>query len=85
MSIFEYDEERHMEQEREAARADGMEAGRAVGKAEAVLELLEDIEPVPGKLRSRIMAETNLALLRRWHKLSARASSLDQFTREMDQ
>ena len=57
----------------------------AVEQAEAVLELLEDLEPVPGKLRSRIMAETNLALLRRWHKLSARASSLDQFTREMDQ
>ena len=44
----------------------------AVEQAEAVLELLEDLEPVPGKLRSRIMAETNLALLRRWHKLSAR-------------
>lgn len=33
MSIFEYDEELHMQQERAAAREDGLEEGRELGLA----------------------------------------------------
>lgn len=41
MSIFEYDEELHMRQEREASRQDGLEEGRAQGLAQGLGQGLE--------------------------------------------
>ncbi|MDO5346429.1 MAG: Rpn family recombination-promoting nuclease/putative transposase [Lachnospiraceae bacterium] len=64
-------------------RAEGREEGRAEGKAEAVIELLEEIGAVPETLRSRIMKEKDLEVLKRWHRLSARADSLEDFLEKM--
>ena len=61
----------------------GVEAGRAEGKAEgtaeAILELLEDLDVIPAALRKRILSETNLTLLKKWHKEAARAGTLPEF------
>ena len=77
-----------LREERAEGKAEGREAGReeghALGKAESVLELLEDCGTVPEELKERILTERDLDCLRRWHKLAARAASVEQFTKEME-
>lgn len=57
----------------------GMEQGIVQGKAEAILELLEECGEVPKNLRNTILEETNLERLRAWLKLSAKAGSIEEF------
>ena len=57
----------------------GREEGKAEGKAEAVLELLEDIGEPSEMLRNYIMKQTDLEVLRRWHKIAAKADSIKDF------
>lgn len=57
----------------------GMEQGIAQGKAEAILELLEEFGEVPKDLRKAVLEETNLERLRAWLKLSAKAGSIEEF------
>lgn len=71
MSIFEYDEEKHMRLERRDAKAEG--------KAESVIEFLEELDTVPEKLKNRIMEENDLTLLSDWLKKAARAESIEGF------
>ena len=71
MSIFEYDEEEHMRLERRDAKAEG--------KAESVIELLEELGMVPEKLKNRIMEESDLTLIKDWHIKAARAESIEGF------
>ena len=49
------------------------------GKAESIIELLEEFEPVPQELREAIMREKNMDTLSIWHRLSAKVESLDEF------
>ena len=93
MSIYEYDEEDHKRILREEGREEGWEEGRKEGKiegriegkiegkAESVLELLEELGSVPAGLRERIMQERDLDVLRRLHRLAARAENLEEFVR----
>lgn len=74
MSIFEYNEEEEMKK----IRADEY----SVRKAEYVLDLLEDVGEIPAGLRERILSETDLTLLKKWHKLAAKARTVREF---MDQ
>ena len=53
--------------------------GRAEGKAEAVIELLEDLGELSNSLKTCIMEQTDLELLRKWHKAAARAESIEEF------
>jgi len=53
--------------------------GRAEERAEAVIELLEDIGVLSESLRNHIMEQTDLELLRRWHKAAANAESIEEF------
>lgn len=57
----------------------GMEQGIAQGKAEDILELLEECGEVPKNLRNTILEETDLERLRAWLKLSAKAGSIEEF------
>ena len=57
----------------------GREEGKAEGKAEAVLELLEDIGEPSEMLRNYIMKQTDLEILRGWHKVAAKADSIKDF------
>lgn len=43
------------------------------------MELLEEIGELPLSLRKLIMEQTDLEVLRRWHKLAARAESIEDF------
>ena len=57
--------------------------GKAEGKAEAILELLEDYGTITAELEGRISAERDLEILKKWHKLAAKADSIEQFEAEM--
>lgn len=71
VSIYEYDEERHMKTL--------YEEGKTEGKAESIMELLEDLGVVPQAVKKRIGEERNLATLGKWLKTAARASSVEEF------
>ena len=53
-------------------------------RIEAILELLQEIGTVSGDLHEKIKEETNLAVLRKWHKLASQSESIEQFTRQID-
>ena len=57
--------------------------GRIEAKAEAILELLEVLGPVPGHLSAKIRSETDLELLKKWLRLAARSTSVQQFINNM--
>ena len=51
----------------------------AAGKAEAVLEFLEEFGPVPEELRERILKEEDPNVLSSYIKLAARCKSTEEF------
>lgn len=57
--------------------------GKQEGKAEAVLELLEDLGTVPQELKKIILEQSNLDILRRWLKLAAKAETIEEFKEKM--
>lgn len=57
--------------------------GKAEGKAEFVLELLAEYGEIPESVRGKILQETDLEKLARWHKLAAKAESIEQFVEAM--
>lgn len=79
MSIFEYNEEEELKK----IRADERELGKAEGKAEDILSLLEKLGPVPASLHERIMSETSLELLGQWLIDAARADSVEAFAKRL--
>lgn len=78
-------EERYMlfeellQDERNEAKAEGKAEGKVEAKVEDVLELLEDLGPVPEELVIRISSERNFDILKKYHKLAARAKSVEDF------
>ena len=87
MLWYEYDEEEHIASEKKLSysegKADGKKEGKAEGKAEerqlAILELLEEFGEVPEKVREAILQQQDLDVLRRWHKLAAKAETFGAF------
>lgn len=77
MGIFEYDARLHDQ----VLREEGWIEGKAEGKAEYVLDLLEELEPVPMELRSEILSQKDMDILKVWHKAAARAGSLEEWKR----
>lgn len=59
--------------------------GIAKGKVEDIIDLLSDYGDISEELKNRIFAETDLDVLKRWHKLSARVSSIEEFEQSMNQ
>ncbi len=88
-----------MEVEREEAYEDGVEAGKAAGMAagmaagqtlgdlnrsrQSILDLLEDLGEIPEDIQSRIHAEEDTQILRRWHKAAAKAVSFETFREQL--
>ena len=58
---------------------EGKLEGRQEDRTEAILELLNEIGPVPQELSDAIMSECNMDVLKKWHKISAKAQSIDEF------
>lgn len=53
--------------------------GKAEGKAEDILELLEEVGIVSDELRETVLSQRNLEILRKWHKLAARVETIEEF------
>lgn len=91
MKIFEREEMlinqgRKLEQEKtrkaeERAEAAEQKAKVAEQKAKAtdILELLQEYGLVPEWLEKKIMEEKSISVLKEWHKVSARAESIEEF------
>ena len=75
MLWYEYDEEEHIASEKEISRAEGKAEERQL----AILELLEEFGEVPEKVREAILQQQDLDVLRRWHKLAAKAETFETF------
>ena len=67
-------------------RAEGIQIGEAKGRVEGraygILEFLEDFGSLSDSLRSLIMSQTDLDILKQWNKLAARAESIEDFARK---
>ena len=79
MSIFEYDQEAHMK----CVRQEGYEDGKTEGKAEDILELLEELGDIPKEICDKISAEKDLQQLKKWVKLAAKSNTIAQFAEKM--
>lgn len=90
VNIYEYDEEVSHRALREYAYEEGEKngekigekIGEAKGRISSIILLLEDIAPVPSKLREEIMAQTDEDTLKKWLLAAARAKSIDEFIQE---
>ena len=51
----------------------------AEGKAEDIIDLLEDIGEPSSALEKLIMEQTDLEVLRSWHRIAAKAESIEAF------
>ena len=57
----------------------GLSRGKVQGKAQSILELLEESGPVSENTRRMILSETDMERLSVWLKAAARAGSEEDF------
>lgn len=67
----------------EEGKEEGIEQGKKEVLIDQTLDFLNDLGSVPEDLKERISGEKNLDVLKRWVKLSARASSVNEFREKM--
>lgn len=79
VSIFEYDEEKHMRQTKEEGRKEGREEGRIEERQEMILELLSEYGELPEKLENDVKGQEDYEILRYWSRLAAKAASVEEF------
>ena len=63
----------------EKGMARGLSCGKVQGKAQSILELLEESGPVSESTRRMILSETDMERLSVWLKAAARSSSEEDF------
>lgn len=74
-----YETELKLRRDRKAEDDYVRDEGRVEDRAEAIMELLEDRGVVSEALKKKVMEQKNLEILRKWHKLAARAQSIEEF------
>ena len=79
----EYGVRKGVEQGVEQGVKQGVKQGRTLATVENTLELLEDLAPVDDSLKDLIQSQTDLTLLKKWHKLAARADSIEAFKEQI--
>ncbi|MGN0311815.1 MAG: Rpn family recombination-promoting nuclease/putative transposase [Lachnospiraceae bacterium] len=62
----------------------GLQEGMQQALYNQILDFLNDLDPVPQELSDKIIEEKNLDILKRWVKLSARVSNVQEFEDKMD-
>lgn len=82
--LTEYNEEQVLADIGQERYEDGKADGIAAGKAEAILEILEEYGDIPEDLKDRIKAEKDLAVLKKWLKLAAGTDSAEEFINAID-
>ena len=79
MLLTEYDEKKHMKMVRRDAREEGESIGMLKGKAESILELLEEHGQPSEQLEREIKEQKELGILREWVKYAAHSDSIEDF------
>ncbi len=71
----------HEKREHDEATIRDYERGRglAQGKAESVLELLEEFGEVPEQLRAAVLGQHDINTLKAWLKYAAKVQSMEDF------
>lgn len=67
----------------EKVKQKAKQEARQEARQEVVLELLEEYGTIPEHVREAVLAQCDLEVLKRWHKLAAKAGSVEQFEKEM--
>ena len=88
MLLTEYDEKKHMKMVRRDAREEGKAEGESIGilkgKAESVLELLEEYGRPSEQLEQKIMDQKDLGVLKEWHRYAAHVDSIEAFEKKIN-
>ncbi|MCM1539457.1 MAG: hypothetical protein NC254_13795, partial [bacterium] len=61
---------------------EGLAEGMIQAKISDILDLLDDLGDVPPSLQETISAQTEEETLRMWHKLAAKAESIEDFIKK---
>ena len=56
-----------------------MEIGQKDGRRQDIMDLLEDKGEIPGDICDRIYAQEDTEVLRKWHRMAAKAENFDDF------
>ena len=59
------------------------EEGKIIGRAEVILEVLQELGEVPGELKERILAQKDAEVLKCWMKAAIKADSIDAFVKSI--
>lgn len=68
-----------MEIGQEIGQEIGMEIGQKDGRRQDIMDLLEDKGEIPGDICDRIYAQEDTEVLRKWHRMAAKAENFDDF------
>lgn len=80
-----YETELKLRRDRKAEDDYVREEGKIEGKAEDIIELLEEIGTVSEELKRKISGQQDLDMLRTWLKLAARVGSTAEFEQQISQ
>lgn len=69
-----------VELEKRESRIEGI----AEGKADSIIEFLEEIGIIPDVLKQTILAQKDIDVLNKWVKLSAKVETIDEFIEKMN-
>ena len=81
LSIYEYDEEKHIRQEREEAKQEAKQETEQKIKQEDLLAVLKSKGIITEELQNQIMAENDLATLKCYFDIALKSNSIEEFTR----
>ena len=79
MSIFEYDQEKHMRLEKEESYEEGRAEGRTEGRAVSIILLLNQKGTLSKETEYKIKEETDESKLEKWLLLAAGSDSISEF------
>ena len=75
-----------MDMSKEEGRSEGLtegrEEGQRLGRKNALIDVLEDLGPIPEELMCRL-DNADEETLKHWNKLAARAESMEEFLQQI--
>ena len=79
VSIYEYNEELHLENVRREGYEEGMSLGKTRAIQELLLEILNDLGVVSEELKETIVCEMNIEVLNKWVKQVMKFDTVEAF------
>ena len=85
MLLTEYNEELDRKELFEQGREEGLSEGILKSKQEDILEILAFRGDIPEEIRQLIINQTDLDVLKAWHRRAIAAPSISDFVQSMNQ